>query len=390
MYYTTLALLISLVLYVGLISANEPETVAYFYEKGVEAYLEERYPQCVEKLEAALKRYRYLTKSTQHCRLKCKHDHENEAPFYPENIDDLQFFEKNLKITLCILRCKARNSDNSEYLGGELEKIFEERKPYEYLNLCYYKINDKQKAASAAFTFLVAHPNHPVMSKNLDQYSQMPEVDMKDIINFEAEDYVYLYAYGADAYEKKDWNSVINHMEESLVSYLQAEDECRAHCEGPFNPGWHPDFIPAIANHFSFVLKCKRKCASLLGTLNGEKYDDLLASHYHYLQYAYFKKGNMPAACQAVSSYLLLIPDDITMLENMKYYAKLPKVLDEYFQPREEAVHYTQRDTYERKILEFIKDEFKLPERPEVKIKGDTASGNDSAQFEIDLHVQPK
>lgn len=37
-------------------------------------------------------------------------------------------------------------------------------------------------------------------------------------------------------------------MEESLVSYLQAEEECRAQCEGPFDPGWYPDFVPAISS----------------------------------------------------------------------------------------------------------------------------------------------
>lgn len=41
-------------------------------------------------------------------------------------------------------------------------------------------------------------------------------------------------------------------MEESLASYLHAEDECRAQCEGPFDPGWYPDFVPAIASIFFY------------------------------------------------------------------------------------------------------------------------------------------
>ena len=28
-----------------------------------------------------------------------------------------------------------------------------------------------------------------------------------------------------------------------------------------------------------------------MNSLNGEKHDDLLASHYHFLQYAYYKGG---------------------------------------------------------------------------------------------------
>lgn len=112
--------------------------------------------------------------------------------------------------------------------------------------------------------------------------------------------------HGAAAYEKKEWKDVEHNMEESLVSYFQAEDECRAYCEGPFDQGWYPDFIPSIASkshdflpiqyltqllpdHFTMVLKCKLGCVEKLGNLNGEKHEDLLASHYHYLQYAYFK-----------------------------------------------------------------------------------------------------
>lgn len=37
-------------------------------------------------------------------------------------------------------------------------------------------------------------------------------------------------------------------MEESLTEYIQAEEECRAQCEGPFDHGWYPDFIPSISS----------------------------------------------------------------------------------------------------------------------------------------------
>lgn len=47
-------------------------------------------------------------------------------------------------------------------------------------------MNDKQKAASAAFTFLVDNPDDKMMAKNLKYYSGLPEVDIKDVINFEA------------------------------------------------------------------------------------------------------------------------------------------------------------------------------------------------------------
>lgn len=43
---------------------------------------------------------------------------------------------------------------------------------------------------------------------------------------------------------------VTHYMEESLVSYLQSEEECRSQCEGPFDHGWYPDFVPSISSKF--------------------------------------------------------------------------------------------------------------------------------------------
>jgi hypothetical protein len=43
-----------------------------------------------------------------------------------------------------------------------------------------------QKAASAVFTFLVTNPDHEVMRENMKFYSNLPEVDMHQVVNFEA------------------------------------------------------------------------------------------------------------------------------------------------------------------------------------------------------------
>ncbi|KAH1022924.1 prolyl 3-hydroxylase 2 isoform X1 [Dendroctonus ponderosae] len=354
------AVIITSVTHVRLDEVKDSETVAALYEEGTQAYLEERFPVCVEKLEQALEKYRWQRRNTQNCRLKCKQESEASDTLFPVDIENLRFFEKNIKNTLCLINCKIDSNGNNDNVDDEIQKLFEERKPYEYLHLCYFKVNDVQKAASAAFTYLVLNPDHKVMAKTLKQYSELPGVDLKDVINFEAKDFVYLYVYGSDAYEKKDWDNAINNMEESLASYLHEEEECRAQCEGPFDAGWYPDFVPAIANHFTYVLKCKQGCKKKLGSLNGEIHADLLASHYNYLQYAYFKKRNLYAACQAVASYLLFLPDDESMLANMEYYQKLPKVQDSFFTPREEVIRYVQRDTYEERILRYIKNEFKF------------------------------
>ncbi|KAJ8936432.1 hypothetical protein NQ318_015578 [Aromia moschata] len=221
---------------------NDTESCVHLYEEGVEAYLENRFADCVEYFEKALNKYRAYKKRLQNCRLKCKYETELSEPLYPVDVENLLFYEKAIKQTLCIMECKSRHPEifGSYDVNPETEQLFEERKPYEYLHICYF--------------------------------------------------------------QKK------------------------------------------------------------LSSLNGETHDDLLPSHYHYLQFTYFKMQDLRKACQAVASYLLFYPDDYTMLSNMKYYSGLPKVKDDYFQPREEAIRYVQRDIYETRILKFIETEFKSQE----------------------------
>ncbi|KAK9872974.1 hypothetical protein WA026_020322 [Henosepilachna vigintioctopunctata] len=251
-----LIILCSYLTHVNCEQTNGTKTCAEVYEKGVEAYLDNKFQECVSYLENALVKYREYSKTLLNCRLKCRDEAEQSKPLNDIDIENLLFFEKILKNTLCLVKCKTTSTLNTEKynINEELEHVFENRKPYEYLHLCYFQVKDLQKAASAAFTYLISHPEDKTMLATLKYYSSFDGVDMNEIVNYEARDYVYLYSHGAAAYEKKDWKSVINNMEESLTDFLQAGEECRAQCEGPFDHGWLPDFVPSIASkfHFSF------------------------------------------------------------------------------------------------------------------------------------------
>ncbi|XP_069694101.1 cartilage-associated protein-like isoform X2 [Periplaneta americana] len=338
---------------------TDEKTCDVLYRDGVEAYLDERWQECVDNLERALSSYRVLKHTTVNCRLKCQSEAEESAFMDPRNIEDLHFYDKMIRKTLCLLRCNKHDPKGGlNPIPRHVEQEFEDLKPYEYLQLCYYQTNMLQKAASAVFTFLVTHPDNEVMRDNLQFYSNLPEVNIDSVENFEAREYVSLYIRGSDAYQHEDYKAVIRFIEESLEDILRAEEECRAYCEGPFDQGWYPDFVSSIANHFTYCLKCKRRCPDKLKSLNGEEHHDLLPSHYHFLQYAYYKVGDMKKACKAVASYLLFFPGDETMLNNKDYYLKLPKVQKEYFTPREEAVKYVERMEYENKLIHFIETEF--------------------------------
>ncbi|XP_045470805.1 prolyl 3-hydroxylase 1-like [Harmonia axyridis] len=359
-YFSILLITFATLTHVHCDQSNLTKSCVELYEKGVESYLDNKFPECVYNLENAVIKYHQYRRTLQNCRLACRREAEDAEPLYAVDVENLKFFEKTIRNTLCVIKCKDKLLEDSGKfnINEDIENLFEMRKPYEYLHICYFQMKEIQKAASAVFTYLVTHPDHKTMLSTLKYYSSFDGVDLKDVINFEAKDYAYLYSHGIDAYEAKDWKGVIDNMEESLVDFLQAEEECRAQCEGPFDHGWLPDFIPSIANHFTFCLKCKSLCYSKLNSINTEKYEDLLPSHYHYLQYAYYKVGNMRMACEAVASYLLFIPKDETMLSNMEFYKKMPKVEKQYFKPRKEALLYIERLTYEKKLMKFIDKEF--------------------------------
>nr|CAD7594767.1 unnamed protein product [Timema genevievae] len=222
------------------------------------------------------------------------------------------------------------------------------------------------------------------MMNNLKFYSSLPEVDMNTIVNFEVKDYVPLYIHGSEAYRNEDFQSVIGYIEESLDELLKEEEECRAFCEGPFDQGWFPDFVSSISNHFTFCLKCKQKCSSRLSSLNGEVHSDLLPSHYHFLQFAYYKVKNLQKACEAVSSYLLFFPNDETMLSNKKFYLTMPKVKPEYFTPRKEAINYIKRQQYEEALLNYIEKEFTFEDASDNEVSpSDSKKGNSSHSINI-------
>ncbi len=199
------------------------------------------------------------------------------------------------------------------------------------------------------------------------------------------------------AYRDENWSSTADRMEGALKRYFSADDKCRAACERPFDMGWFPDFITsvaskkailfsfgklivslAIADHFTYCLRCKLECRTVLANVNGEYVEDLLPIMYHYLQIAYFKSkrgtvsrslgffiflssvGKLEKASRAVASYLLFLPDDQEMLSNREVYLEEEGVEAAWLRrPREEAVKYRDRERREEALLQFVDRSFK-------------------------------
>ncbi|XP_028045555.1 prolyl 3-hydroxylase 2 isoform X2 [Monomorium pharaonis] len=297
------------------------------------------------------------------CRRKCKAEAIGSSLIFAENIEDLHFYERKVRETLCLMKC---NQDYREIAGAGalkrlphiMEKKFVDLVIYEYLHICYFQKERYQDAANAAFTFLSRHPDHEMTMKNLKYYLNLSNVTVEKVVNLEEAPFVRKYIRGVKEYELENYEEAVIEFESSLQSYMKSEEECRIYCEGPFDQGWYPEFTSSIANHFTFCLKCKRGCSLALNNINGNFQSDLFRSHFNYLQFAYYKLGNLKAACAAVASYLLFLPADETMLHNKDYYSSQPKVKEEYFMPKMEVLSYVKRQEYELMLLYYISEEF--------------------------------
>ena len=53
---------------------------------------------------------------------------------------------------------------------------------------------------------------------------------------------------GDFAHQQEDYEGSVRHMEEALVLYWEALEDCKAMCEEPFDMGWFPDFVSSVAS----------------------------------------------------------------------------------------------------------------------------------------------
>ncbi|XP_065077293.1 cartilage-associated protein-like [Ochlerotatus camptorhynchus] len=348
-------------------SNNWSESFIDLYERGVQSYLSNEFEDCVYFLEFALDKYKNYYEATANCRIECEYknrDIKNKGGFlHPNDLENLHFYELILKRTLCLTKCRNRNSNYLPFEGdfdNYFMDIFQNREAYSYLHNCYTKTNQVTLAASAALTYMVKHPGDEIMKKNFELAIEKPGVDKEGIVDLEEKKFVKLFVAGILAINDKEWQTVISVMESSVMQFIYDENQCRAYCEGEFDHGFMPDFVSAIGNHFANVLYCKRNCTREMGMVRGKYYYNLFAGHYQYLQMAYYEAGKFEESYRAGLSYLLFNKGDIDMLNNLKMIEKETKGMlnENFFKVRREANEYHDRNLYEDKLASFIKEEF--------------------------------
>ncbi|KAF8782020.1 prolyl 3-hydroxylase 1-like [Argiope bruennichi] len=361
---------ISLIIFILLFSLSTSDEISLgnskinyekLYKVGVDAYLENRWRDCAILIEKSIDDYIYYNTIIIRCRKKCQTS--SSDLFFNETDSSVDLWHLQTLVTdraLCLMRCHNMYFPNRPKTSKETDDLFEKKVPYNYLQLCYFKIEEHEKAASCAYTFLIHNPGHEVMQANLQYYMALPDMKVENVKYLEPKNYQDLFLKGAQLYMEGEYNDSIEVMEMSLREYLAAEEECRLNCEGPLPQISNEELYIAITNHFTYALRCKLRCPEKLSYMYGQKHDQLFTMHYHYLQFNYYKVGKLKEACSAVASYLLFYPNDETMHANKEYYSKQPGVLEEWFTPRKEVIEYHWLHEREIKLLKAIEHHFQF------------------------------
>lgn len=261
------------------------------YESGVKAYDSNDFHSCVDLLEQSLHYFKEYYNRITYCRGYCSSNTYQSLVDYDS--DYLTDLSKILQVNFCYLKCldgSIRDVDMPPVfqLNEYYKYIFTSHKIYEYLQICYYRLDDINEAASATFTVLLKTPDDEAIKSNLNYLSKEPNYNPDKIRDRLEKKYISYYLAGTSAYNNRNFKECIKNMEASVIYYLEENKQCRSFCEGEFTNNPLADFYTSISDRLTDILTCKQECDMAMNFIKTEYYHDMLANHYEFLNYCYF------------------------------------------------------------------------------------------------------
>lgn len=327
------------------------------YEIGMDAYRQEKWSKCSTFFQNAIEDYYFVKNTLIDCRLQCKtgYDHLPRGSISA-------VFHQFLVSSNCLRRCKKKLANRAEEeISFAVDKKFEDRAPYNYLQFCLFKLGNVQKAASASFTYFITHQDDTRTIETLEYYKKLPNVQESDFKDLERKPYQKAYVKALNFYNGGLWADSAAWFEEALALYFIEEERCRASCEKGFTHNGSPDFVSAVADHYVAVIVCQQKCVQKLSTFGMEELENFVSEHYNYLQFSYYEANNFEKAMESIASYLLFRPNDEEMLRNRDYYMKTLRYKDVDFVPSQAAVEYVKLWKQIDESLDFVREHYILP-----------------------------
>ncbi|XP_053348658.1 endoplasmic reticulum protein SC65 [Clarias gariepinus] len=352
------------------------------YGFAMERYGARDWAESARYLELSLRLHRLLKESEARCSRACTGDDLRDS----ETDAALRITQHIIIRAACVKKCKAEIPVFSKkYPNAETLEAFRTRTPYRYLQFAHYQMNNLEKAVSAAHTYQQRNPGDPLITKNMNFYKSLFDIE-EYLIDQEEKKHETLFLKAVLLYNSGDFSRSVKMMEEVCVEYFHAYDECVSSCEGSYDVQEVKDFYPTLAGFFMEVMRCKLKCEEdLTPNVGGFFVEKFVATIYHYMQFAYYKLNDVVKAAPCALSYLLFDPDDQVMQQNVAYYKFHRKQWDlkeEDFKPRPEALRYFNQTTKQKELMEFAHNYLQTDDEDIVSPEESPAPSSPDAEFE--------
>ncbi|KAI5090963.1 synaptonemal complex protein SC65 [Silurus meridionalis] len=354
------------------------------YGFALERYGARDWGESVRYLELSLRLHRLLKESEAQCSRACTGEnlHDNDTG----TSTSLGVIKHMLTRAACLRKCKADMPVFSKkYPKPETLEAFSTRTPYRYLQFAYYQMNNLEKAVSAAHTYLQRNPRDPLISKNINFYKSLFDIE-EYLLDQEEKKHQTLFLKAVLLYNAGDFSRSVTMMEEVCVEYLRVHDECLSACEGSYEVQEVKDFYHTLAGLFMEVMRCKVRCEEdLTPNVGGFFVEKFVATIYHYMQFAYYKLNNVIKAAPCALSYLLFDSNDQVMQQNVAYY-KFHRnqwgLKEQEFKPRPEALRYFNQSRKQKELLEFAHNYLRTDDEDVVSPEESPALSSPDEEFE--------
>lgn len=352
-----------------------------YFQFGKNEYTEKNWPDCVAFMKRAIDDFRQYQDDTVSCRKKCDRQVRKAESSAPK----IAKFHETSEIALCLLRCrKDMFGDHQSVRKMSTYHDMEERKPYQYMHICYYHQGELALAVQSAYTFLVANPEDKDIIQSLNWYMERDGFSDKMLIDMERKDHEAKFMNGVEAYDEEDWGRCVHEFENSLEKSILNDDKCRILCQDKID--WsvvegNPEIDILLASMRASVVRCEHNCLYKLAVINGHYVGNLIAAHFEYLHYCHFKLQRGAEAAQAVANYLLF--DDNPLMKRNKYFYGKQYNKPELFVPSQEMLDVYQKRVLEVRYLDFMESRFIVKDGELPPEQAD-----DHKPLPMDIHIE--
>ena len=326
------------------------------YNDALDHYNNQEWEQAANLFEQSLVSYKLRTTLESNCRNRCEEsplkyaidrnikefDHFNVGMIRMTDLlnempnDENTAYGELMERVICLRTCRAEHpfyailEHDRKYPVAWIIDDFKLRKPYDYLQFVYFKLEKHNKACQAALTFYNAKieggkgPSEQAQ-KNL-KWFLTPEseggagVKMNECYDLEMSGYAIDFDHAVTFYEGQEYTEAIKLFNTALENYYTTFDECISLCSPDIGNYYlekgyiaFDDLNLEAFKFFKQVYECKKDCRIRMQVIVQDTLiTNLPKKAYDYLQFAQYQVKDISMAAQSAASAVLLDETDET------------------------------------------------------------------------------